>query len=126
MVFFLDESWCPRIESADLKLCLLSLPDLHSSMTMATATAATVWSAPNWTGIPPDVAAHIDKDNTLILLNKRDLVPNLSSSCLRSGNPVALSGLEGVNVSRIWTGSVLKNDGLDDFLSGVVEELNRR
>ena len=123
-----------------MKLCLLSLPDLVSSSATtgsqavdATAKAAAAAVPTEPVALPtahnlvsPDVVAHIDTDNTLVLLNKRDLAPNLPSSNMHSGHSAVIDGLAGVNASRVWTASVLKNDGVDVFLSGVVEVLNER
>jgi len=45
---------------------------------------------------------------------------------MHSGSPFVTDGLGGVNAKRVWTASVLKNDGVDVFLNGVVEVLNER
>ncbi|KAF8339098.1 uncharacterized protein EI90DRAFT_2908566 [Cantharellus anzutake] len=120
------------IESADVKLCLLSLPDLLSfSSSVTLDSQAMVGDRSPSTRIPPDVAAHID-NNTLILINKRDLAPSFPlsfSSPTTPTQPYLPSGLTAnmnINPGRVWTASVLNNDGVDAFLSDMVEVLKER
>jgi len=88
------------VKNADIRLCVLSLPDL------------TVPSA----GIPKAVADLISPD-TLLLLNKSDLMPG--------GVLTSEKYLSGLNLQR-WPVSVTGDNGMVSFMEGLADILHSR
>lgn len=90
------------VESADVALCLLPLPDVL---------------APN-ASLPADVIPHLT-DKTLVLFTKSDLVPDANLL-------VAKQALLPYGPTTIWSGSIVQENGMDEFMSGFVATLKER
>lgn len=101
------------IKTADISLCLLSLPDLINFADQTTHAASF---------IPPDVHQHFTP-NTLVLLNKQDLLsPDKTDILVTARNQLRLL------TPNVWTGSVqgYERGGMDDFMEGLVDVLKER
>jgi tRNA modification GTPase len=88
----------PRINHADVSLCVLSLPDVTSDQ--------------NWFQIPSSMQPFISPD-TFFLLNKSDLAVR----------PGAVNVDTGTNA---WVASLRTGDGTMDFLTGLANVLRER
>ncbi|KAH9918164.1 tRNA modification GTPase TrmE [Fomitopsis serialis] len=92
------------VESTDVSLCVLSLPDVAEGST-------------NSPVIPPSVASLIAPD-TYVLLNKSDvadIAPNRVSAIL-----------DALGTSRGWVVSLATGKGTQDFLDGFAQALQER
>ena len=73
--------------------------------------------------IPDDIVQHITQ-NTLVFLNKRDLVSGYAAEKHITAIRESMLGL----TKHLWVGSVLMSDegGMNDFIEGLAGALKRR
>ncbi|KAG8898933.1 mitochondrial splicing system protein [Tulasnella sp. 403] len=87
------------VATADISLCVLSLPDILSNP------------------IPPQIVKHLTRDS-LILLNKADLAPDVPASTIRAALPAGLT--------KWWQASVSEGTGLKAFMEAFIHILQER
>jgi hypothetical protein len=94
---------CSRIQDADISLCVLSLPEVVKS----TANGYRL-------DLPPELHPFISA-NTLVLLNKSDLVPGSAAANLN----VTIG-------EQAWAASLSTGEGMTEFMEGFVRMLLKR
>jgi tRNA modification GTPase len=90
------------VRDADIRLCVLSLPDIQKN-------AATTWKD----AIPAEIRPLVDTDNTYFLLNKIDLVGSLHGFVNAQGDGT-------------WLISLNTGSGTQKFLDGLQNSLKER
>ncbi|KAI0092537.1 hypothetical protein BDY19DRAFT_990252 [Irpex rosettiformis] len=100
------------VNNADVVLCVLSLPELLQGSTAASVR------------IPEDISAMILRENTLVLLNKRDLLaPSEESPHI---NSIVEHIKQTLGVDNVWTVSISNQTGFAEFLKGFGKILKDR
>ncbi|KAI0363732.1 tRNA modification GTPase TrmE [Pilatotrama ljubarskyi] len=93
------------VESSDIQLCVLPAPDVLVQSSQG-----------DWVLRPPSSLAPLITDDTLILLNKSDLLPHDG----------VLPSERGLPFQAIWQVSLTTGEGTLDFMKGLSKTLQRR